>query len=112
MISDHHPVHCKLNTLKPPVPKVDLTFRKYKDISISKLVEDITAAFSCVSPTINKLQLYNTTLRDIINKHATVQRKLITLRPRSPWITQEVKDAKNERRKLERQWRASRNNAT
>ena len=39
--------------------------------------------------------------------HAPVTNRFVTLRPHAPWYDEEVRDAKHERRKLERTWRRS-----
>ena len=39
--------------------------------------------------------------------HAPVQHRLVTIRPEADWYTEEIREAKQERRKLEKHWRAS-----
>ena len=51
---------------------------------------------------------YSHVLTSLIDKHAPMRTKLITLRPSCPWYNQELHDAKHLRRKLERRWRKSR----
>jgi len=41
----------------------------------------------------------------IINKHVSLQRKTITLRPNAPWYTEELREGKHNRRKAEQLWR-------
>ena len=50
---------------------------------------------------------YNQTLTSILDKHAPLMKKTITVRPRVPWFNATIKDAKKLRRKLERKWRKS-----
>ena len=40
-------------------------------------------------------------------QHAPQKRRIITLRPLSPWYNEEIGQEKRNRRKLERRWRAS-----
>ena len=49
---------------------------------------------------------FNSTLQSMIDNHAPIIRKSVTLRPYAPWFTDEIKVAKRKRRKLERRWRA------
>ena len=44
----------------------------------------------------------------ILDKHAPVRRRVITIRPAAPWYTEEIKSEKRIRRKFERRWRATR----
>ena len=50
---------------------------------------------------------YNSTLRAVMDKHAPVQTHTIVVRPRVPWYTDDIRQAKKERRKAERKWRSS-----
>ena len=48
---------------------------------------------------------YTDGLSALIDKHAPLHTRVITLRPSSPWFNEELHDAKHLKRKLERQWR-------
>ena len=48
---------------------------------------------------------YNKELVSILDKHATTRTKLVTIRPKHPWFSDEFYDAKCEKRKCERCWR-------
>ena len=48
---------------------------------------------------------YNTTLKNLLDRHAPEKTRTITLHPQQPWYTPEIADAKKRRRKLEKQWR-------
>ena len=50
---------------------------------------------------------YTNVLNEMIEKHAPLRTKTITLRPTCPWFTEELHAAKHTRRKLERKWRNS-----
>ena len=41
----------------------------------------------------------------LIDKHAPECHQKITVRPHAPWYTQELRDAKHQRRRAERVWR-------
>ena len=47
------------------------------------------------------VSLYNSVLATILNKHAPVRRRVITIRPAAPWYTEEIKGEKRIRRRLE-----------
>ena len=50
---------------------------------------------------------YDSVLRNIIDKHAPVQTKLVTLRPNTEWYSDELHASKIERRRAERKMRKS-----
>ena len=51
-----------------------------------------------------QVSIYTQELTDLVDKHAPERTKTITLRPTSPWYTQELHDAKHLKRKLENKW--------
>ena len=48
---------------------------------------------------------YNSTLSKILDKHAPIKSKIVTIHDDAPWMTYTVKEAKREKRKAERKWR-------
>ena len=50
---------------------------------------------------------YNTTLKSLLDRHAPLKTKTITLRPAALWYTEELRSQKKKRRALERRWRSS-----
>ncbi|XP_072037124.1 uncharacterized protein [Amphiura filiformis] len=50
---------------------------------------------------------YDTTLRDLVDKHAPEVRREITLRPNAPWFTPSLQAAKQKKRQCERAWKKS-----
>ena len=50
---------------------------------------------------------HNKTLIAVLDKHAPVKTRTIVMRPLVPWYTDEIRQAKRERRKAERRWRLS-----
>ena len=51
------------------------------------------------------MHCYNTTLLEVLNKHAPMKEKEVVLCPHAPWYTDTVRRAKQERRKAERRWK-------
>ena len=51
---------------------------------------------------------YDEVLLSLLDKHAPVKERVVTVRPSAPWYTAEVTAEKQKRRQLERKWRASR----
>ena len=48
---------------------------------------------------------YNDVLSSILDIHAPVKTKTVTLRPAAPWYSMEINNLKKHRRRLERRWR-------
>ena len=109
-LSDHFPIICKLRAKKQNSIQNTVSFRKLKHIDVHSFVKDLTESDLCKYPSdeINILvQQYNSTLSAILDKHAPIITKTITIRPYSPWFNDDIKLAKTERRRLERRWRKS-----
>ena len=110
-ISDHCPIVCGLKANAPPLMPKNVTFRKLKSINIDAFKEDICK--SDLAQYINDADIdkfvskFNNTLRTIRDSHAPVKTKSIINRPYAPWIYEEIRNAKRQRRKAERTWRAS-----
>ena len=85
-----------------------MTFRKYRDIIVEDLINDLNTSAVLRNPKGSSEELvkvYNSEVQNIIDKHAPLQRKVILLRPNTQWYTDELHAAKRERRKAERQMR-------
>ena len=80
--SDHFLVLTSLSVLPPP-PKQSVvhTYRRIKSISIERFSDDIANSVLVTQPpsTLQELvDCYNSTLSEILNKHAPIQSKLIS----------------------------------
>ena len=59
--------------------------------------------------TISELvDLYNKELSALLEQHAPLKKKILTLRPTAPWYSEEIRKEKSKRRKLECHWRRTR----
>ena len=59
--------------------------------------------------TISELvDLYNKELSALLEQHAPLKKKIVTLRPTAPWYSEEIRIEKSKRRKLECHWRRTR----
>lgn len=74
------------------------------------LSDDIFNSFSDVQSTdlSSLVDIYDSTLRSLIDKHAPLKQRLIPIRPNAPWYSSEVTEQKRIRRNLERKWRSTR----
>lgn len=110
VISDHAAVYFHMPFRKPaPVRKV-VTVRNLRDIDAVAFQNDIQQSDLIVNPSddITELvQQYNNTLANILDAHAPPQTKTITIKHHSPWFTDEIREARRQRRKAERRWRST-----
>ena len=107
-VSDHFPISFSLPWKRPSAPKKEIHCRKTKDIELDKFIEDIGNSELVTSPPSDVSQLvelYDRTLSSVLDKHAPLTVKTITVRNNSPWFNDEIKEAKRKRRKAERKWR-------
>jgi len=114
LISDHHAVHCSLDLKKPHHMKKQIVQRNYKTLDQTSLAKELDCLTSEITslpmsqPVNDLILLYNNLIKATLDKHAPEKTRTITLRPTIPWINDDLKAAKQERRKAERRWRHSR----
>ena len=78
---------------------------------MDRLIDDIGTSSLCQNPPEDLLALvncFNITLSSVLNQHAPIQSRSITIRSRRPWFNDNIKNAKREKRKAERRWSSSR----
>ncbi len=109
-ISDHNALHVILNCCREHPARRSITYRSWKSIDIAALMQDIRSSLLSQPPPTNfdeALDLYNTILEKLLDKHAPVKQRVIVDHPSQPWINEAILSAKRERRKAERRWRKS-----
>ena len=108
MISDHAIVYTKLTVLKPGRPRKKFSYRKYRAIDMNLLRNDILTSDFTSSDTTSLdilVDLYDTSLGNLMDKHAPQQTREFAERPLTPWYNPEINDMKQWRRKCERLYR-------
>ena len=106
-LSDHSTVLYNLAFQKPQLTVKEVSFRKTKAINIDAFRDELRSQL-CQNPPSTLPDLvssYNSTSFRLIDKHAPLRKKTITMRPCVPWFNDEIKAAKQLRRKYERFWR-------
>ena len=110
-ISDHYLVSCSLALPKKAFECRKVNYRKLKLIDLQELSDDISGSplFSAVDEAVHDLEsllvLYNTLVIGLLDKHAPLKTRTITIRPSAPWYTEDIREEKQKRRALERRWR-------
>ena len=87
--------------------------RKLCSIDSDSLCTDIRSSSLYNSPSLNLSELCDqydseSVLSSILDKHAPLRKRVITIRPLPRWYSEEIKKQKVIRRRLEGQWRRSR----
>ena len=103
-------IRCNLDFCKHVAQDQMLSLRSLRAIDMYKFSSDLEDSALIRSPLNDDLSLaidqFNSTLQSMIDNHAPIIRRSVSLRPHAPWFTDEIKVAKRKRRKLERRWRA------
>ena len=116
-ISDHTAVRFHLLLNKPAFDKKLVTFRKLRSINFDNFCSDVensclpslfTTHHKCLDELISQ---YNVVLSSILDNHAPIKTKPVTLRPAAPWYSEEIDNLKRSRRKLERRWRRTKHSS-
>ena len=104
VISDHSPVLCHLNLVKPLSKTKFVNFRNPKSICLDSFKHDISVSLACVDNSdISKLvSHYHEVLASTLNTHAPLKRRAVTVPvKKAPWYTPEVDFQKKVRRRQE-----------
>ncbi|XP_033112549.1 uncharacterized protein LOC117113348 [Anneissia japonica] len=117
-LSDHFVLQVDVDVSKSSVLKKEIIFRSFKDIKLDVLKTSLLSAFSTffnngsTAANVNSVVCnYNLRLRMLRDKLAPEKKKTITIRSKSQWYTDDCRDAKRRRRRLERMWLKSGKNA-
>lgn len=107
-ISDHFFVHGKLSIPWPHLSVEKVKFRKLKQINVEAFKSDLKVSDLCTTSWSNlddMVKCYEeswTVLLESRKSHAPLKTKVIVVRPRVPWLNEELKRVKSERGKQER----------
>ena len=108
VLSDHYAVHCMLTLDKLTARRVEKTYRKLRSLDMEALRRDLTPLPVFTFPATNVTDLlaqYQNDLDGLLEIHAPLKRRVVNLRPSTPWYNDEIASAKRKRHKLERHWR-------
>ena len=109
--SDHAAIMCEFMTVRPVQKAKYAEYRKLKSIDMQQFAEDIRNSDLCMDPPSDLDMLvdcYNRTLSSLLDNHALVLTRHVATRVRPPWFNDVIMQAKRDRRKAERRWRARR----
>ena len=84
LFSDHSTLICDLTLDKPLLPKEKISFRKTKVVDVNLLCDELSTTSVCTdSPDAlnDTVKCYNSTLSAVLDRHAPLVTKFITVRP-------------------------------
>ena len=114
LFSDHFAVTCGLQMPKPATSVKKHNYRNLKAVNIDQLRKDLSDSELCTNPPSSldvMIGCYNTTLTDILNCHAPLKTRTVTVRRRLPWFNEDIREAKRARRRAEKRWRRTRSSS-
>ena len=104
-LSDHCFVCVEIIVARPDVQRRKLSYCKFKSIDKPSFRNDLKSICQdlLLIDDLNELAAqYNGRLFSLLNKHAPVKSKILTVHPRVPWFSPAIKNLKRDRRKAER----------
>ena len=87
MMSDHSAVHCKLRLKKPPLERMEISYRKLRLVNMDSFNDDLKQSDLLTTNAFDLMDLtekYENTLTEILQRHTPLKRRVITLRPSAP----------------------------
>ena len=109
-VSDHLAVTCNLCLQRPHAVRKHISQRSFRTMDIEAVCQDlsdVTEQLLEIKDAPGIVSAYNRTLTGILDRHAPLSHRTVTVRPNTAWYTQSVHRLKQERRVLERIWRKS-----
>ncbi len=111
LMSDHFWLLFSLDLQRPPAEKIQVKCRNIKSICIQDFKQDLQESKLLQDTNLDldeMVELYNSTLTNLLDKHAPSTLKTVRVKPNAPWYCDEICAAKQKRREAERKWRKSR----
>ncbi|XP_059411042.1 uncharacterized protein LOC132144279 [Carassius carassius] len=108
-VSDHKAITLELPTLFPiSKPSRKICFRNLKNINPVTLTTDLCHLFAANPLSVtNSVDLYNSSLSSLLDRHAPVKSRNVTFTCSAPWYTKELRLQKRTGRVLERRFKDS-----
>ena len=111
-LSDHSVVFFQLSLQIPPLEYVDIQTRAWKGFNADEFRRDLLSSDLCQLPTyydgisVDRLHdMYDDTLRDLLEKHAPRRNQRRRYQPLTPWFDSDCSAAKRRSRVYERRYR-------
>ena len=112
-LSDHCGIFSNLAFKRPRRPKRTVSSRNLRAINSADFRADVESFAEKVSKQSDStdvshlVDMYNTDLREVMDRHAPLVTRQVTDRSSAPWVTEEIHEERRQLRKAERKWRES-----
>ena len=103
LFSDHAVVICHLTAERPKSTAKQVVYQKVKSIDMDCFIDNIGTSSLCQNPPEDLdalVNCYDSILSSVLNRNVPLESRSITIRSRSPWFNDHIKNAKREKRKL------------
>ena len=107
LVSDHSAVCFTVNIDRPVKRRKLVTRRKLRAIDTDAFGEEVALLLAECDPSSDPATFFTLSLRQLLDRHAPPSLCAVSERPPAPWFSDDVKLAKQERRRAERAWRLS-----
>ena len=100
ILSDHFSVTATIDFVIPILPPKTITYRAVNKINLAQFKNDLAKSDLLTSTCSNAsslYQLYHSTLSSLLNKHAPLKTKTCYLRPKEPWMSEDILIAKRKK---------------
>ena len=98
LISDHFVISFALHFRKPGKTTKEARSRNVRALNTENFKTDVLSTFPAVSGAADTASAYNACHRELLDKHAPLVTLRVTDRMSAPWMTQELKQVKQQRR--------------
>ena len=98
LTSDHFVISFTLHFRKPGKTTKEVRSRNVRALNTENFKTDVLSTFPAVSGAADTASAYSACLRELLDKHAPLVTWRVTARMSAPWMTQEIKQAKQQRR--------------
>ncbi|KAJ8046931.1 Adhesion G-protein coupled receptor G6 [Holothuria leucospilota] len=110
-LSDHCFIHTSLICTSVEFDRKTMVYRNINRIDMDEFKKDLSQSALC-DDNLNDLHSIISTcdysLKTLLDKHAPVKSKTVTIKPSRPWFTSSLNSFKRVRRQLEKKWLCSR----
>ena len=92
-ISDHYAIVLKISLEKPAFPEKKIVHRQWKKFNITDFKNDFSSsnlAVNAESDMHTVVQQFNHGLMNLIDKHAPLRERVVTVRPKAPWYNSKL----------------------
>ena len=104
ILSDHTAVKIVVTQSTQYIQKKLIKYRKLRDINIDQLNNDLEVSDIANGPIDDMVDELESKLLQALDKHALEITKMVTVRHRLPWYTDEIKEQKRRIHRRERVW--------